>query len=142
MRKLLLILFIPFVMTACAKGPHATVETCPVDGSKQVMVHYGDSQIKVTPANVEIHQGKMLKFNLNGEKSGGDPVGVNYEDVAVTIKGKTTEGKSWLWVVGSESVTGTLSVCAPEGADRTVEYSYIVEVDKVGVLDPRATVEP
>ena len=142
MRKLLLILFTPFVVTACGPGPHALVETCPVSGFKQVMVHYGDSQIRVTPANVRIHQGKMLKFKLNGENNAGDPVGVDYKDVAVTIMGKTTEGKKWLWVVGSESVTDTLSVCAPEGADREVEYSYLVKVDKVGVLDPRATVDP
>lgn len=142
MRKLLLILFTPFVVTACGPGPYALVDTCPVAGSKLVTVHYGDSQIKVTPANVKIHQGKMLNFKLNGENKAGDPVSVDYEDVAVTIMGKTTEGKSWLWVVGSENATGTLSVCAPEGEDREVEYSYLVKVDKVGVLDPRATVEP
>ena len=142
MRKLLLILFTPFVVTACVTGPYAMVESCPVAGSKLVTVHYGDSQIKVTPANVRIHQGKMLNFKLNGENKAGDPVGVNYKDVAVTIVGKTTEGKSWLWVVGSDNATGTLSVCVPEGEERVVEYSYLVKVDKVGVLDPRATVDP
>jgi hypothetical protein len=142
MRKLLLILFTPFFLTACETEPQASVEGCPTPGSKQVIIHYGDSKIRVTPAFIKnVKLGSKLNFKLEAENNASDPAGIDYEKVKVTIQGKTSEGSQWLWVAGTEDADGTLSVCAPQGKDKVGVYEYLVNVDTVGQLDPRADVE-
>jgi len=142
MRNLLLILFTPFFLTACVTGPQASVDDCPRPGSKQVIIHYGDSKIRVTPAFVKnVKLGSKLNFKLEAENNASDPAGIDYEEVKVTIQGKTSEGRTWLWVAGTEDADGTLSVCAPRDVSKVGVYEYLVHVDTVGQLDPRADVE-
>jgi len=140
MRKSLLFLLSPFILTACIDSEPSSIPlTCPEAGKSPVNIFYGDSQLRVEPPLVQVKNNKMIEFRLNPMKAGTDPAGVNYDDVEVTIAGKNDAGQ-WLNASGAGKST-TLQVCAPAPNTLTT-YEYMVTVEKVGQLDPRAEVDP
>jgi hypothetical protein len=145
MRKLLLMLFTPLLLTACdpRKDNPALLNDCdagPAPGPP-VNVHYGDSQLKVTPPIFTIPRKTKIKFNLLPDKKPAtDPAGVDYDLVEVTIKSKDLYAHPWLQTSGTNDADGNLVVCVPSNATLGV-MEYLIQVDEVGTLDPRAEVE-
>ena len=139
MRKSLLFLLSPFILTACVDTDSPPPLTCTEGGKSPVNIFYGDSQLRVEPPLVQVKKNKMIEFRLNPIKAAKDPAGVDYDDVEVTIAGKKDTGK-WLNASGKGKST-TLQVCAPAPNTPTT-YEYMVAVEKVGQLDPRAEVDP
>lgn len=142
MRKVFLTLIVPFALTACATPPIAEDHQCSQPGGPPVNVMYGDSQIKVTPPLKEVKKNKYLKFKLIADNQPG-PNDLDYSTVKVTIVAKDAVNKSWLNVAGTEAgaPNQTLQVCMPANQPLGV-VEYLVKVEKVGVLDPRADVTP
>jgi len=138
-RKILLMLSIPLLLSACVSPPMYDQTVCSDQpGSQPINIHYGDSQIKVTPPLYTINTKKKLKFRLIADNVKG-PDKLDYATVKVTIKSKDSSN-NWINTSGTENGTNPLVVCVPDfQANRTV--TYLVEVDKVGVLDPRVDVE-
>ncbi len=141
MRKLLLVLIAPLLLTACATEgriiERSGLATCGGGAMTFVNVHYGDSQIKVKPI-ADVKQDSTFRFRLKPDKKASDLV--NYEDVTVTIEGKATPAQ-WIDASGTYegSKNGYLDVCVPKTQTEGV-YEYIIKVDGVGQLDPRAKV--
>lgn len=123
-------------------------------GFSYTPVSYGDSRLKVLPAT-EIGQGSAWLLRLKPREG--------YESAVVTVSPKdegTSEeceaavsgGLDWLNATGSAdkraagsaagSATGKpeLSICVPEDVPIGCVYGYDVEVEGVGILDPRARV--
>ena len=138
MRKILLILSIPLLLTACVTTDSYDQTVCTdARGSQPVNIHYGDSQIKVTPPLYTINTKKNRKFRLIADNVKG-PGNLDYAKVKVTIKSKDSSN-NWINTSGTENGTNPLVVCVPDfQADRIV--TYLVEVEDVGVLDPRVDV--
>jgi hypothetical protein len=142
MRNLMLILLTPLALTACdLNGQDSQTNVfldCGSAHSTPIQLHYGDSQIKVT-AVTKTKRKRTLVFHLHPDKQPTDQT--DYETVNVTIEGKTPDAQ-WINVDGTYdgSAQNQLEVCVPENVAIKV-YEYIVKVDGVGQLDPRADVE-
>jgi hypothetical protein len=134
MGKALLLSVLAVTLTACATpGKYSasrSISTQCADGSTFVNVDFGDSNVKVNPvANVK--RNAALEFRLRA--------GQGYEDKLVTIRGKAAKD-GWISASGSDDGRDNkLIVCVPsEQAEGT--YYYLVQVEDVGTLDPRANV--
>jgi hypothetical protein len=144
MRHLWLILSVLLALAACKSQP----VTDPMDnfdcaddpGAQPINIHYGDSQIKVTPPLYKVHKNKNLKFKLLADNQAG-PDNLDYGKVTVTISSKDTATNTWINTSGTKDKDGTLVACMPTSQPLGV-VEYLVEVDKVGQLDPRADVIP
>ena len=139
MRKILLILSIPLLLTACVI-PESYDQTGCTDEpgpARPVNIMYGDSKITVKPPLKTINMKKNLKFRLSADPAKG-PGNLDYATVKVTIKSKDSNNH-WINTSGTADGTNPLVVCVPDfQADRIV--TYLVEVEDVGVLDPRVDV--
>lgn len=126
MRFLLLILF-----TVLLAQTQLAVANC--GGTQPVNVHYGDSEIRVTPVKVRVKRGSRIRFELK-------PKGSHHRDTVVTIKAKDPDTGAWIDISGNaRDNVDRLDVCVPVDQAKGV-YEYWVEVDGVGKLDPRADV--
>ncbi len=93
---------------------------CANPGYKQINIHYGPSEIKVTPHQKNVIAGDALRFNLIG------PAGTS-----VTVSPKNP---LHTWLAGSGS-SSKFYVCVPPGEPSDF-YKYKVTVTGVGYLDP------
>ena len=134
MGKALLLSVLAVTLTACATpGEYSasrSISTQCADGSTFVNVDYGDSNIRVNPvANVK--RNGALEFRLRADQG--------YEDKLVTISGKAAKD-GWISASGSDDGRDNkLIVCIPS-AQAEGTYYYLVRVEDVGTLDPRANV--
>jgi hypothetical protein len=140
MRNLWLILSVPLSLAACTSNQVMDTFNCSDQGGQPVNIHYGDSQIKVTPPLYKVHKNKYLKFKLIADNQPG-PGGLDYATVTVSVKSKNPLTNQWINVSGTEADQGTLSACMPTTQPEGV-VEYLVEVQHVGKLDPRAEVIP
>ncbi len=83
--------------------------------ARQVTIHYGDSEIRVTPPVINLKRQEELRFRLKPDKKASDEV--DYDTVLVTIKGKETDpDASWIDASGTyKDSGGYLGVCVPSG---------------------------
>lgn len=111
--------------------------SCDGPKSLSVKLHYGDSELRVTPAIRKVKRRGNLTVKLMPNKRRSDPV--DYNTVTVTVVGKS--GAAW---IDSKSTTydssTTLEWCVPANQPYG-DYYYEVTVDDVGKLDPRVHVE-
>jgi hypothetical protein len=111
---------------------------CDGQGSPPVSIHYGDSQIRVTPPLATVHRRGDFVLKLRPTGPG------NYDDVDVTVVGKNADDKVWI-TLKKESYNTAMNqrivYCVPEN-QALVVYEYEVKVDTVGELDPRVKVSP
>lgn len=132
MKKILMMVATAFVLTGCAAPG-----TCPGPSSSSVKVHYGDSELRVTPAIQKVHRKGNFTLRLQPNRRASDTV--DYNTVTVTVAGKS--GAAW---IDSKSTTyndsDTLEWCVPEN-QASGDYYYEVTVMDVGNLDPRVHVE-
>jgi hypothetical protein len=141
----MLILLPALSMAGCAfEGKYSKSAKISKAGCAQggtfVNVHYGDSELRVKPI-VHVRRGGALEFRLKPDRKASDTI--DYKDVNVTIDNKPAKD-AWLdaAVTGSfKSTGGKLVVCVDQSLDRDRTYEYLVKVEKVGELDPRARVE-
>jgi hypothetical protein len=116
----------------CEGGPH----------SRAVKIHYGDSELTVTPKVANVYRKGDFVLKLQPRKRNNDPAGVNYNAVNVTVVGKTDDDKTWI-PSQTESYDSAANheivYCVPSGQAPKV-YEYEITVVEVGKLDPRAKV--
>ena len=143
MRNILILIALPLLM-ACAYAP-MNESACSASTGNPIKIHYGDSQIKVTPPKYNVKKGEKLNFKLLADPGKG-PDGLDYKTVTVSIVAKDTKNKNWLNLSGKDDgpANNVLTACMPEsqptGPDKVI--SYMVKVEKVGELDPRVEVTP
>lgn len=140
-RNLMMGAGLALVLGACATpgqySASAQYSTECTAGGTFVNVQYGDSQLKVHPI-ANVHRGAALEFRLKPNRRRSDAV--NYENVQVRIKGAKSPPAEWIDEEGSYTDSdGALVACVPEDVDADTYY-YMIEVEGVGTLDPRADV--
>jgi len=129
-------------LSSCAMYPASEDISACTDSSpkKNVKIEYGDSHLSVDVKEQKIKRDEYLAFDLKPNSSKG-PNNLDYKTVMVTIKGKD-EASDWISASGSaDGSDGPLLVCVPTG-QAPGTYYYLIEVEKVGTLDPRVAVQP
>lgn len=139
MKTTILMLLASFLLVACAAAP---VHDCAGPGStRKATLHYGDSELRVTPPVLHINRNSDFQLRLNASSRRG-PMGVDYSTVTVTVVGKpeaeTGVDSSWITMQSGTESDGPFIWCAP---DEAAEYYYEVTVDGLGELDPRVNVD-
>ena len=140
MSRTILMLLTTMLVSGCAEF---TKSTCEGPRSNRVKIHYGDSELTVTPKVANVRQNGDFVLKLKPNKRANDPAGVDYDAVDVTVVGKTDDDKVWIFsqTESYNSATGhEIVYCVPP--DQAVKvYYYEITVAKVGKLDPRARVD-
>ncbi len=135
MYKNILIVASALILTGCATGPKLADCGGP---ARQVTIHYGDSQIRVSPPVINLARAEELRFRLRPDKKASDEV--DFDTILVTVKGKTDDA-DWIDLSGTYDDTGGyMGVCVPDDIEIKV-YKYLVDVNTVGEIDPRADVK-
>jgi len=141
-RKTTTVVAFALLLAGCADGKFIKINepnTCSTTGWTLTAIHYGDSRIVVIPVS-EIVKDTEFRFILMPATETTDTI--DYSNVTVTVKGKPPHDAWFEETTGeASSGDGTIRVCVdgPSLAPGD-EIAYVVEVDGVGVLDPRATV--
>ena len=142
MSRTILMLLTTMLVSGCAGFTQSTY--CEGPRSNRVTIHYGDSELTVTPKVAKVRQKGDFVLKLKPNKRANDPAGVNYDVVDVTVVGKTADDKVWI-PSQTESYNSAANheivYCVPSNQAVKVYY-YEVTVAKVGKLDPRARVDP
>jgi hypothetical protein len=152
MHKTLITLFITLFVAGCAadgsfrsvridSGPCGNVRGYTVTG-----ILYADSKLVVVPMS-RIRAGTEWRFYLRPVTNPNDPA--NYRDAKVTIDGKFPASEDppnrndWIDVSGSYNGAADryLVECVPEDVKKGDTFEFLVNVESVGQLDPRARVE-
>jgi len=132
-------------LAGCVTPPDLseTDVTCAVDPSnlKPHEITYGVKNKKTAlevKEKVEVKQNTALVFKL--KPKGSNKNGVNYDDVYVTVVGKTATDQVWLNSKKAKGDDSLIAYCAPS-VDADTTYEYEVHVDGLGMLDPRVDVK-
>jgi hypothetical protein len=142
MLKIITILFMAGLFAGCADGKFIKIDepnTCSTTGWTLTAIHYGDSRIVVIPIS-EVVKDAEFRFILLPADERTDSI--DYKDVTVKVVGKPPHDVWFEEKEGKASAgDGTIRVCmdGPSLAEGDEIY-YIVEVENVGKLDPRAKV--
>lgn len=149
MKKIIVITCVSLLAAGCADGKfNASIfqsDACspPADviGFTPVAIKYGDSHLVVIPV-AKIKANSEIRFMLLPQKKPSTDI-VDYENVQVSISSPdddTDPEANWLEVDGSYNANDKmLTVCVPVNLTQDT-YKYVVKVDQVGLLDPRADV--
>jgi hypothetical protein len=149
MKKIILIACVSVITAGCADGKfnagifQSSACNPPVDviGFTPVAIKYGDSHLVVIPV-AKIRPNSEIRFMLLPQKKPSTDL-IDYENVLVSVSSADDDGDTpadWLEVAGTYNANDKmLTVCVPANLSEST-YKYIVKVDNVGMLDPRADV--
>ena len=112
-----------------------TLNDCPGDntGLSNTPIVYGDSRLSAQ-GTTDIAKGSEWPIVLN-------PRGQGWDNATVTISPKPGN-PAWITATGKSGKDRFLKICVPETAVVGEVYEYIITVDGVGMLDPRARMIP
>ena len=114
-----------------------TPNACGSTGYTYALVTYGDSHIAGLPLST-VHAGAEFRLVLKPISFDSGQLS-DLEDRTVKITGKSAgPGDDWL----SGSGTGadeTIVICVPDDTEPG-DYSYLINIDGIGTLDPRVHV--
>lgn len=140
MHKIITVLLFTILLAGCSNGKFVNISvpnTCGTTGWTVTTIHYGDSHIAVLPLSKVV---KDAEFRFKLVPTG--PHRDNYQGVTVKVRGKRPVDSWFEEVEGKANVDqGFIRVCV-DGTSLNIddEFFYIVEVESVGILDPRATI--
>lgn len=138
MKRIPTILTAAVVMAGCASPGKSATPTVPLacdepgGGLTSTTIKYGNSTIFATPVT-KIGKKKKWKIQLNGARG--------YEDAIVTITAKIpTDEYKWVSASGTESADNPLIICVPDTVTVGDKIYFMISIQGVGQLDPRADV--
>jgi len=166
MRRILTILLVTALFVGCADGKFRSKiipsAACggTVDGYTVTYIAYGDSKLVVIPLSIISDQTEW-RFILRPLKIGKSGSVDDYKGKKVTITGMSPadpplppDHNSWIDTAGTapgNEISGTyngaadhmLTACVKGLPDTTrgTTYKFVVDVQDVGTLDPRADVQ-
>lgn len=142
MKNTLVALISLVVLSGCAQYGKLITSSlpnkCNGTGHSVTWIKYGDSHVGAL-AYTQIGRRAEWRFLLQPDRPG---VGV-YDDALVTITAKPTgASQPWLSISGRYSDGTGLVLCVPDSLVVGTTIDYMIEVENVGKLDPRAEVVP
>lgn len=140
MFRIITILLIALGLAGCAKDGSLVLDSipnsCSGTGHTFTWIKYGDSHLGALKLS-EIGRKSEWRFRLQPDNPGG---GI-YSDKLVTISAKPSgPPQPWLSVSGKHSANPVLVLCVPDTLALHDVIEYMIEVEDVGMLDPRAEV--
>jgi hypothetical protein len=141
MKRILFVSALSLLSVACAPAITVPDGCAEHGGPKSVTVTYGAEGITVEPRkNVKRRSVFIVKLK---------PTSKEYEDNVVTIDGESvTPGGAgvanpdWLDTSDAYDTRKKFIYCTPNVPDETnQDYKYSIEVEELGKIDPRVTVE-
>jgi hypothetical protein len=141
MKRVLLVSALSLLSVACVPAVTVPDGCSELGGPKSVTIKYGASGITVVPQqNVKRRSVFIIKLK---------PTSNDYKDNVVTIDGKSvTPGGAgvadpdWLDTDDPYNTRKKFVYCTPDLTDKTSQdYTYSVEVEGVGLIDPRLEVD-
>ena len=148
MRRILTMLLVTALLASCVDGRFQkksfTSAKCGANmqGYTVTYVAYGDSKLVVIPLS-KIKERTEWRFILRPLQLSKARPNVDFKNSTVTIKGKRSPEDDWISESGTYNGTAadkhTLIECIGTGLAEPT-YFYMVEVEDVGELDPRADV--
>jgi hypothetical protein len=134
MKRIIALLSTGLVLCACAPLV-PQIKECPGANGKDVTIRYGDSRIEVT-YKVNVNQDEKVVLKLHPENNAAS--GVNYDDLEIELKGKTSQDD---WIDRKlKSTDGPNKHIICVDGQAVGEYEYAVIVPGVGTIDPRIDV--
>lgn len=109
--------------------------SCGGTGHTLTWIQYGDSHLSAL-AMSDIGRKAEWRFLLQPERRPGP---VPYTDAIVTVTGKTP-ADAWVNVSGKHSDDPVMTLCVPDSLPVGTDVNYMISVQWVGELDPRAKV--
>ena len=130
----MLLLLATFMCSACVTT-EAELE-CKGPKTRPANLHYGDSELRVTPPVKTVHRGGNFSLRLRPNTA------ASHGGVDVTVVGKTANDQTLIdsRTESYKSATDRRIVWCVDENQPLGEYSYKVTVPGVGTLDPRVDV--
>ncbi len=100
-------------------------------GSVPANIQYDEGMIKITPKEIKIKRGRSIRFKVQGP-----------DGHKVTISGKPAIGDPNKWIQGTGKKAGAnlfIPICV-DPSQAPGDYSYDVEIEGIGKIDPRVKV--
>jgi len=139
MRQFMTVLLATLLITGCATNgkliASSVPNSCGSVGHTFTWIKYGDSHLGAL-AFSKIGRNAEWRFRLIPDRSSGPNA---YTDAVVTISGKTP-ADAWVNISGKHSSDPVLILCVPESLTVGSDVNYMIDVQAVGELDPRAHV--
>jgi hypothetical protein len=126
------ILLTAAILGGCSVSP-VSIDGCP-SPQRVTPINIGYQQqnnmvqIQVAPNHAEVDRGDLIRFKVNGNLG-----------KTVTVSGKATDPDA-SWIAGS-ATSGHFDICVTTDKIVNQTYSYMVEVDGIGILDPEVRVK-
>jgi hypothetical protein len=131
MRKLLLISPAVVILGGCAALPNSIGTCTNPQRATPVVISYAQQnnmvRVQAAPFRIEADRGDLIRFQIAG--SSGN---------LVSVSGKATDPDA-AWITGN-ATSGSFYVCVPMTTTEGQVYSYEVDVDGIGFLDPEVRV--
>ena len=151
MPRLITILLVSVILAGCdgtfrSRPFQSTACNGQVEGYTGTIIAYGDSKLVVIPLS-DIRENTEWRFILRPLNIGTVDPPINFNNALVTIKGKRFPGDDdWIEVSGTYAGTAndkhTLRECVkPPVTDEGTDYTFLVNVEGIGELDPRARIK-
>ena len=139
MRPTMTLLATLMLFSGCANSGKLILSSVPNScgsvGHTFTWIKYGDSHLGAL-ATSNIGRNAEWRFRLIPDSRPGP---TPYTDAIVTITGKTP-ADSWVNISGQHSANPVLILCVPNAITVGSQVNYMIDVQWVGVLDPRAEV--
>ncbi len=139
MRKIMTVLLTTLLISGCAKDGKlieiSVPNTCGSVGHTFTWIKYCDSHLGALAIS-KIGRDAEWRFRLIPDGGSGPN---SYTDAIVTISGKTG-ADAWVNVSGQHSTNPVLILCVPASLTVGSDVNYMIDVQWVGELDPRAEV--
>lgn len=140
MKNTLILLLAGFFLAACAKDGKLVVQdipnTCGGTGYSFTWIKYGDSHLGAL-AFTQIGRRSEWRFRLQPDRPGGG----TYSNKVVSISAKPGGSpQPWLSISGTYADDPVLVLCVPDALTVGTDIDFMIEVEDVGELDPRARV--
>jgi len=127
------------LVSGCAKDGKLILSSVPNNcgstGHTFTWIKYGDSHLAALELS-NIGRDAEWRFRLIPDRGAGP---IAYTDAIVTITGKTA-ADAWVNISGQHSTDPVLILCVPAGLVIGADVNYMIDVQWVGELDPRARV--
>ena len=141
MKKILFMSALSLLTVACAPAVTVPPDCAELGGPKSVTIEYGDKGILVVPRR-NVKQKSVFIIKLK-------PTSKEFHDNVVTIDGKAVEpggdgvkDPDWLDKSDSYNTRKKFVYCTPEvPGEKDQDYIYSVEIEDLGLIDPRVKVE-
>lgn len=143
MKRLILIVPLALMLASCANMSEFDEECPEHTGYKSITLYYDEDGISIK-AKKEVKKKSVFAIKLQPSPDFRDKE-VKTVGISVEPNDANAPGKGWLNKTGKRSISNRIVYCVPDldpavPAENSYVFKYSVEVEDLGILDPRIEV--